>query len=202
EAHYVLVSRVTTLGLMVLSGVITFYLQSIRQAWEFVLESGAGIGLVLILRWYWWRINAWSEISAMIAPAVGFFYLKVFTDVAFPHTLLYLVAWTTGWWLLVTLLTPAEPDAHLVAFYRRVRPAGPGWKRIAAAAGGPSPEPIAGLFVDWIAGVVLIYAALFGVGTLLLESFAASLVYFAVAILAVGLIYRDLSRRGWRSVTG
>ncbi|MBA3887294.1 MAG: Na+:solute symporter [Acidobacteria bacterium] len=202
EAHYVLVSRVTTLGLMVLSGVMTFYLQSIRQAWEFVLESGAGIGLVLILRWYWWRINAWSEISAMIAPAVGFFYLKVFTDVAFPHTLLYLVAWTTGWWLLVTLLTPAEPDAHLVAFYRRVRPAGPGWKRIAAAAGGPSPEPIAGLFVDWIAGVVLIYAALFGVGTLLLESFAASLVYFAVAILAVGLIYRDLSRRGWRSVTG
>jgi SSS family solute:Na+ symporter len=202
EAHYVLVSRVTTLGLMVLSGVMTFYLQSIRQAWEFVLESGAGIGLVLILRWYWWRINAWSEISAMIAPAVGFFYLKVFTDVAFPHTLLYLVAWTTGWWLLVTLLTPAEPDAHLVAFYRRVRPAGPGWKRIAAAAGGPSPEPIAGLFVDWIAGVVMIYAALFGVGTLLLESFAASLVYFAVAILAVGLIYRDLSRRGWRSVTG
>ena len=202
EAHYVIVSRVTTVALMVLSGAMTFYLQSIRQAWEFVLESGAGIGLVLILRWYWWRINAWSEISAMIAPAVGFFYLKVFTDVAFPYTLLYLVAWTTAWWLLVTFVTPPEPEAHLVAFYRRVHPGGPGWTRIARVSGGPAPEPIAGLFIDWIAGIALIYATLFGVGMLLLSSVVESLVYFGVAALAVGVIYRDLSRRGWRSVTG
>lgn len=202
EAHYVTVSRLTTLALMVLSGIITFYLQSIRQAWEFVLESGAGIGLVLILRWYWWRINAWSEISAMIAPAAGFFYLKVFTDVVFPHTLLYLVAWTTVWWLLVTWLTPPEPEAHLVAFYRRVHPGGPGWTRIAHVSGGPPPEPIAGLLLDWLAGITVIYATLFGMGTLLLHSFAESLVYFGVAALAIGVIYRDLSRRGWRSVTG
>ena len=79
-----------------------------------MLESGAGIGLVLILRWYWWRVNAWSELAAMVAPAVGFIYLRGFTDVAFPYTLLYLVAWTTVWWVLVTLLTPPEPEAHLV----------------------------------------------------------------------------------------
>ncbi|HEV8316802.1 MAG TPA: sodium:solute symporter family protein, partial [Vicinamibacterales bacterium] len=72
DSHYVWISRLTTILLMIASAIVTFYLESIRQAWEFVLESGAGIGLVLILRWYWWRVNAWSEISAMIAAALGF----------------------------------------------------------------------------------------------------------------------------------
>ena len=81
KAHYVLASRLTTLLLMILGGLVTFYLESIRQAWEFILESGAGIGLVLILRWYWWRINAWSEVTAMVAPAIGFVCLKLFTNI-------------------------------------------------------------------------------------------------------------------------
>jgi SSS family solute:Na+ symporter len=84
EQHYVWISRLTTIILMILSGIVTFYLESIRQAWEFVLESGAGIGLVLILRWYWWRINAWSEISAMLGAAVGYAALKLFTNLLFP----------------------------------------------------------------------------------------------------------------------
>jgi Na+/proline symporter len=201
EQHVVLVSRITTFVIMAIGAVVTSYLDSIREAWEFVLESGAGIGLVLILRWYWWRVNAWSEMAAMIAPAVGFTYLKLFTTLAFPHTLLLLVAWTTAWWLLVTFLTPPEPDHHLVAFYRRVRPGGPGWTRIARLAGGPAPEPLPGLVVDWLAGCVLIYATLFGVGTLLLESAVSSLSYFAVAALAAGIIYRDLAKRGWETVT-
>jgi hypothetical protein len=113
---------------MAIASVVTFYLESIREAWEFVLESGAGIGLVLMLRWYWWRGNAWSEITAMIAPALGFLYLRLFTTIAFPYTLLYLVAWTTVCWLFVTMITAPELEAHLVAFYRRVRPGGPGWR--------------------------------------------------------------------------
>jgi len=200
EAHYVAASRVATLIIMVVGAIVTFYLDNIRQAWEFILESGAGIGLVLILRWYWWRVNAWSEIAAMTAPAVGFAYLKLFTTVTFPYTLLYLVAWTTFWWLLVTLVTRPEPDAHLVAFYRRVRPGGPGWSRIARAAGGPPPEPIAGLLLEWVAGTLLVYAALFGMGTLLLDSLAASLPWFAAAAAATGVIYWSLSRRGWKTV--
>src|SRR5919106_3192212 len=88
ERHYVWISRLTTILLMLASAVVTFYLESIRQAWEFVLESGAGIGLVLILRWYWWRVNAWSEISAMVAAAIGFAAIKAFTTVLFPYTLL------------------------------------------------------------------------------------------------------------------
>ncbi|MCL4811018.1 MAG: Na+:solute symporter [Vicinamibacteraceae bacterium] len=200
--HAVWVSRITTLVIVGISAVVTFYIDSIRQAWEFVLESGAGIGLVLILRWYWWRVNAWSEITAMVAPAVGFAYLKLFTTVQFPYTLLYLVGWTTIWWLLVTLLTPPESDAHLLKFYRRVRPGGPGWRRIARLGNEPEPEPIAGLLVDWVAGWVLIYATLFGIGTWLLDSFAKSLVFFAVGAIAIVVIYRDLSRRGWKTITG
>jgi len=201
EAHYVAESRAATLIIMVFGALITFYLENIRQAWEFILESGAGIGLVLILRWYWWRVNAWSEIAAMVAPAVGFVYLKAFTTVAFPYTLLYLVGWTTCWWLLVTFMTRPEPDAHLLAFYRRVRPGGPGWKRIARMAGELPPEPIGGLVVEWLAGSVMIYATLFGMGTLLLDSWMASLPWFATAAGTLFVIFRSLSRRGWKTVT-
>ena len=200
ERHYVWVSRMATIITMIGAAIVTFYLDSIRQAWEFVLESGAGIGLVLILRWYWWRVNAWSEITAMVAPAIGYLYLKAFTAIAFPDTLLYLVAWTTVWWLIVTVITGPEPEAHLVAFYRRVRPGGPGWGPIARLAGGPPPERIRGLVVDWIAGWILIYAVLFGIGSLVLGSIASGLGFLAVGAVCAAIISRDLSRRGWKAI--
>jgi Na+/proline symporter len=201
ERHYVWVSRITTLILMALSAVVTFYLESIRQAWEFVLESGAGIGLVLILRWYWWRINAWSEIAAMVGAAIGYAAVKIFTTLAFPYTLLVVVAWTTVCWLVVTFVTAPESDTHLVGFYKRIRPDGPGWRRIAAMAGGPAPGALGGLLLDWAAGVVLIYAILFGIGELLLGSLSTSLIFFAAAAGAATLISADLSRRGFKTVT-
>ena len=188
---------------MVLSAIVTFYLESIRQAWEFVLESGAGIGLVLILRWYWWRVNAWSEIAAMVAAAAGYTALKLFTPLVFPYTLLAVVAWTTICWLIVTLLTAPEPEAHLVAFYRRDASDGPGWRHIAALAGGPPPAPLGGLLVDWLAGVILVYAILFGrwqrcsSATLSRRSPISP-----PRPLRLLVISRDLTRRGWQSVTG
>jgi Na+/proline symporter len=200
ERHYLWASRAATLLTMVVGGAVTFYLDSVRQAWEFVLESGAGIGLVLILRWYWWRVNAWSEITAMIAPAVGYAYLRLFTHVPFPFTLIYLVTWTTACWLLVTFLTPPESDERLVAFYRRVRPGGPGWNRLAALAGGPPPESLRGLIGVWVGGWILVYATLFGTGTLILYSLRAALPYFATAAAAASFVLWRLQRRGWRSV--
>ena len=104
-------------------------------------------------------------------------------------------------WLVVTLLTPPEPIDHLIAFYRRTRPDGPGWKPIAAKAGGPPPGPLGGLLVDWAAGVVLVYAVLFGVGNALLGSGLAALGCFLTAAVAVAVIYVDLSRRGWDTIT-
>ena len=197
EAHYVRASRLTTLLLMILGGIVTFYLESIRQAWEFILESGAGIGLVLILRWYWWRVNAWSEIAAMVAPAIGFAYLKLFTNIVFPNSLFYLVTWTTACWLLVTYLTQPEPLSHLTAFYRRVQPSGPGWRHITDAAHLPAPEPITTMLINWIAGWILVYATLFGVGTILLTSVIAATPYAIAASIAAVIINRNLSKQGW-----
>jgi Na+/proline symporter len=200
ERHYVWMSRATTIALMILSGIVTFYLESIRQAWEFVLESGAGIGLVLILRWYWWRINAWSEIAAMVGAAVGYAALKTLTTLVFPYTLLVVVAWTTLCWIIATLATAPEPDAHLIAFYKRTRPDGPGWRRIAAMAGMPAGGPIGGLLIDWLAGVVLVYSILFGIGQILLGTALYAIGCFALAAAAATLIYADVNRRGWKSL--
>ena len=105
--------------LFLASLIVSRNMTSVADAWRFLIALGAGTGLVLILRWYWWRVNAWSEIAAMVAAAVGYAVVKLFTTLVFPYTLLAVVAWTTIAWLTVTLLTPAEPIDHLVAFYRR-----------------------------------------------------------------------------------
>ena len=193
------VSRITTLAVMALSAVVTLYLESVRQAWEFALESGAWVGLVLIVRWYWWRVNAASEISALVAAAVGCVALRALTDVSFPDSLLYLVPWTTVCWLTVTWLTPTEPMPHLIAFYRRVRPGGPGWSVVAAAAGAEttSREPLPRLWLDWAAGCVLVYGVLFGVGGLLFGAPARAGGTLLGAMLSGLWLYRDLTTRGW-----
>jgi Na+/proline symporter len=131
ERHFVLVSRVTTILIMALSLLITGFLDTISGAWAFIIEAGAGLGLVLILRWYWWRINAWSEITAMLTPFVVFGYIRVFTSIVFPESLYFIVGITTIVWIAATFLTaPVELD-KLVSFYRRVHPGGAGWKKVA-----------------------------------------------------------------------
>ena len=199
NTELVRVSRITTLAVMGLSAVVTFYLENVRQAWEFALESGAGVGLVLILRWYWWRVNAASEISALVAAATGCVALRAFTDIPFPDSLLYLVPWTTAYWLTVTWLTPAEPMPHLIAFYRRVRPGGPGWATVAAVAGAEATgrESLPRLWLDWATGCVLVYGILFGVGGLLFGSPARAGATLFGAILAGAWLYRDLTTRRW-----
>jgi SSS family solute:Na+ symporter len=194
EAHYVWASRITTLVLMALSAIVTFYLESIREAWEFVLESGAGIGLVLMLRWYWWRVSAWSEVSALVAAAVGFALVRLLTPWVFPLSLVAVVAWTTAWWLLVTWLTPPESPQTLDAFYSRVRPPGPGWAPVAARL-GLTPSPVGPLISAWLAGTALVYAVLFGVGHLLLHSAAVALPYAIVAAVCGWWVWRSLPTR-------
>ena len=196
EHELVLVSRMTTLGVMVLSGIVTFYLESVRQAWEFALESGAGVGLVLILRWYWWRVSAASEIAALGSAAIGFLGLRMFTDVAFPDSLLYLVPWTTACWLTVTWLTPSEPNDHLVAFYRRIRPGGPGWRHIASVANEPAPAPLGQQFVSWVVGCALVYSVLFGIGGVLFGSGLQVVSSFLIAAATAAWLYRVPAHAG------
>jgi len=194
DQHLVGVSRVITVGVMLASAAITFSLDSVRQAWEFILESGAGIGLVFILRWYWWRVTAASEITALIAAAIGFLFVRVFTTLTFPTTLLYLVPWTTVCWLVVTWLTPPEPLPHLVAFYRRIRPGGVGWRYVATAANEPPPTGIVGLLRSWGAGCFVIYGTLLGVSTLMFGSLSFGLLMIMSVLLVATWLYRDLTR--------
>jgi len=195
ERDLVLTSRITTLLVMVLSLGVTLVLDTISGAWAFIIEAGAGLGLVLILRWFWWRISAWSEIAAMVAPLVTYGCLRLFTSIAFPDTLFVIVGVTTAAWLLVTLLTRPVDEATLHAFYRRVHPGGPGWAPIARAL--PEVRPDAGmarLLGNWLAGVVLVYSALFAVGKLLLGDYRLAAVFLSTGALAVGVIYRNLAR--------
>src|SRR5882724_1657474 len=174
--HYVSASQVATVLLTVVSAIVTFYLDSIAGAWKMLLVTGAGTGGVLLLRWYWWRINAWSEVSAMLTAFVtsitlqGAFHMDSDDPRGLAWIMIITVSITTVVWLSVTFLTPPEPRDLLVAFYRRTRPSVAGWRPIAALA--PEIKPVNDLManaVDWIAGLVLIYGVLFGTGKLLLH---------------------------------
>src|SRR5207253_5766615 len=200
ERYYVIASQAVTLMLMALSLIVTFNLDSIGGAWKLLLVTGAGTGTVLLLRWFWWRINAWSEVSAMAAAAVVSLYLQVGLrwDSDRPRDFAYImivtVAITTAVWIAVTWLTSPEPDETLRLFYRRVRPQGPGWKPVAAAAG---PVEISGSLpielLDAVLGCVLVYSALFGVGEILLRSVALGCALLVLSALAAAAITRTLS---------
>ncbi len=194
-------SRVATGVLMALSLGVMAFLTSVEQGWKLLIGLGAGTGLVLILRWYWWRINAWSEISAMVASFVTAVALQVAhvraDDTARPDyavAMLVTVGVTTLVWVAVTFLTPPETPATLERFYRRVRPGGAGWRRVAEPLGfGNDPIPGGALsWVNWVAGVVAVYAAVFGVGALLTGSPSAGVGYLALAAAAFALIQRNL----------
>ena len=208
ERHYVRASQLATIVLTVVSAVVTFYLDSIAGAWKLLLVTGAGTGSVLLLRWFWWRINAWSEVSAMIAAfAVSLtlqtaFHLDSDDPRSFAYIMIITVAITTVVWLAVTFATPAEPREVLLAFYRRTRPMAAGWGPIAKLAPEipPARDGWANL-LDWAAGCTLIYGALFGTGKLLLHETAPGLMLLAAGVAGGASIYFDLSRRGWSAVT-
>jgi Na+/proline symporter len=206
EKHYVNVSQAMTLLLMLLSAVVTFFMESIADAWKFLIALGAGTGLVFILRWFWWRINAWSEVSAMAAAFVtsltAQFVFKL--DEANPREFAYIVLWTvavtTVVWLAVTYLTAPEPKSVLLAFYRRVRPSAALWGPIAREATDVVLKKD-GLFnlLDWLSGVAMIYAFLFGTGEVILGQVGKGIVYYAAGLAFAAVIYVDLNRRGWET---
>jgi solute:Na+ symporter, SSS family len=207
ERYYVRASQVATVLLTLISAEITRHMDSIGGAWKVLIVTGAGTGGVLLLRWYWWRLNAWSEVSAMICAALvsvtlqlGFGY-DTDQPKAFALVMLTTVAITTVVWLAVTYLTAPEPQDKLVSFYRRTHPSRAGWGPIAALAPDvkASSDGLSNL-VDWVAGCTLVYGALFGVGKLLLGETTVGLLLLALGAIGGFVIYRDLSRRGWATV--
>jgi hypothetical protein len=158
---------------------------------------------VLLLRWFWWRINAWSEVSAMIAAATISIFLQTVlkwnSDLPrdFAYIMLVTVGITTVVWVAVTFITQPEPMEKLIAFYRRVRPEGPGWTGVAAEAGLSQSHAKGRLslqFANWILGCALIYGSLFGIGKLIFKEWVTGSLYLLIAIVAGVLITRNLSR--------
>jgi Na+/proline symporter len=220
EHHYVNISRWATVVLFLLSILVTSQLATVEQAWKFLIGLGAGTGLVYILRWYWWRISAWSEISAMTASFLTFSYVggafglvlsklhiisaaqvAAFTPSIVRNAgadsdaivLLITVVVTTVVWVAATLLTKPEPAAVLEAFYERVRPGGPGWLTVSEKLGyGREPIPGGSLaWTNWIAGIVAVYGALFGVGKVIFGEPVPGIVMLVIAALAFAWIARS-----------
>jgi SSS family solute:Na+ symporter len=201
EKHYVTVSRLATVFLFLGSALVTMQLQTVEGAWKFLLALGSGTGLVLILRWYWWRINAWSEISAMISSFVVSLAAISLIKGRFPDGDLRSDAWvmlitvvvSTVVWLGVTFATKPEPDIVLDSFYRRVRPGGPGWARVSERAGfGREGIPGGALaWTNWIAGIVAVYSSLFGIGKIILGNLVQGFVMLAIAVVAFAWIARS-----------
>ena len=188
EKHYVLAGRVTTAMLMIVAALLTYALRTAKEAFDLILSIGAGTGLLYLLRWFWWRVSAWSEIAAMISSflvAVSFFVArKNGAQIADHVSLIATVATTTVVWVSVTFLGPQTSRDTLVKFYRLVRPAGPGWNAVRAEAGvAASPDSPAQALIGWVLGCLFVYSALFGTGSLLygrMPQFYAWLVLFVL----------------------
>ena len=209
EGHYVLISKVATMGLMVLGATVSYLMQTVAGGWDMVVNIGAGTGAVYLLRWYWWRINAWSEISAMITAAVTSITLRFASPFAasdpnqFGKNLVLTVAVTTLVWLAATFLTQPEPDSKLLSFYRLVRPGVMGWKHVAALAPEIAPTRDGWYnLLDWVMGCLMVYMTLFAIGKLLLGSTGTGVLFLAIAAVSGYVIYWDLSRRGWETLAG
>jgi Na+/proline symporter len=214
ERHYVAASQIATVLLVAIGAWISVKLGSIAGGWQVVLEIGAGTGVVYLLRWYWWRVNAWSEISAMATSLVVSLLLNwqglwvrvldrpaLFAGsepVVFAKTALATTVVTTMVWVIVTFVTKPEDDEVLLRFYRKVRPDVRGWQRVARRA----PEVAATRDVGrnllaWALGCAMVYLALFGTGKLLLREPQLGLILLAGAAVCAVLLYLDQTRRSW-----
>jgi len=204
DKHYILISRLATVLLVIASAGISVLLSDIRSGWQVVLEVGAGTGGVYLLRWYWWRINAWSEISAMATALVVTVWLR-WTEpfagtnpVVFAKTALTTTVITTMVWLIVTYATKAEPEQVLIKFYRDVRPHVAGWQPVARLA--PEVPPTRDLgrnLLSWILGCFMVYMALFGLGHVLLGPFWEGIGLLTGSAICAGALYSNISRGGW-----
>ena len=214
EKDYVRVARVSTVALIVLASFVGLQLETAMQAFQILLQIGAGTGLVFLLRWFWWRINTWSEISAMVISFVVAVYFAFFhTRLGFERwdpsaELVVGVAVTTVGWLVVTFLTPPVNTETLRDFHAKIRPLGHGWDAVVPRTDGARPdgsgdlesgsggEFAAGL-LSWFLGCVMVYAALFGTGFLLYGNVAGGIIGLIVAAGAGWAVLKLLPRVGF-----
>jgi Na+/proline symporter len=204
EKHYVMVGRLVTVGLFVCSSALVFALDTAKDAFDVILQVGAGTGLLYLVRWFWWRVNAWCEVVAMVSSfvvSVGFLVLRksgfpVSTHIA----LLLTVAATSICWILTAYIGPETDKRTLVEFYRKVRPFGPGWAPIREEAGltgadaRPTHENIPMALVGWVAGCTVIWSALFTIGNYLYGRTGPALVLLITFVVSGAVLIRVVNR--------
>ncbi len=202
ERHYVRVGRAVTVGLIALASAVSLWLQNSYQAFQILLQIGAGTGLIFLLRWFWWRINAWSEIAGMVISFVVAVYFQfVHRALGLPPLaptlqLVIGIAITSVGWLAVTFATPPTDRATLQTFYDRIRPMGPGWNGAVTTRPNPG-ESVTAAFLCWFLGCAVIYGALFGTGYVLYGKLVPGIVCLVTAGGAAWGLFRTLPRVGF-----
>ncbi|HHU14865.1 MAG: sodium:solute symporter family protein [Kiritimatiellia bacterium] len=203
--HAVLVGRVTMLVMLLASAVIAFHMTTVKTIFHVLLQVGAGTGLLYILRWFWWRINVWSEVTAMVVSFIVAVFFQFCAEPLGIEAALSNAGWLkimdfTSWkmvlgiiittiaWVTVTYLTPPVEERTLVEFCRKIRPGGPGWRRFETVPEGAEPEGwnVPNGILCMMLGCLLVWASLFGTGYLLYGQFARGAVLLAVAAVAGG----------------
>jgi Na+/proline symporter len=207
ERHYVRAGRVATIALFFCSAGVVYLLDTAKDTFDIILQVGAGTGLLYLVRWFWWRVNAWAEVVAMTSSLLVSIALLVLakSGVAFSThvALLVTVGVTTASWVAAALWGPQTDRAVLVAFYRKVRPFGPGWEPVRREAGELPPVDAINIpraLLGWVAGCAAIWSSLFAVGNVLYGRGTlaiAALAVFAVSATTLVVIVRRLwSDRG------
>jgi SSS family solute:Na+ symporter len=197
ERHYVLISRLVTFIIMAISLYVTTFFESVTEIWKFLIVCSSGIGLVLILRWFWWRINAWSEIAAITIPFILVLILNLFTETGFPFDLFLITGGTTFVWVLVTFLTPPDNEKVLKSFCQKTKPVG-FWGKYSQFTGKYKGQYILALFMSWISSIIMIYSCLFFIGKLIFREYIsafgwllAAIIYFAFLRGAMKVIFAE-----------
>jgi solute:Na+ symporter, SSS family len=204
EKHYVLAGRLATVILFFCAGAMVFVLDTAKDSFDIILQVGAGTGLLYLVRWFWWRVNAWAEVNAMISSflfSVALLVLRKFGIVVPTHYALVLtVAVTTVCWVLTAFLGPPTDRQTLIKFYQKVRPFGPGWRKIREEAGVSEAEarathesfPLA--LIGWVSGSAAIWSALFTVGNVLYKRYAYAAILFAVFVVSGTVLIKVIDR--------
>lgn len=199
EKQLVRAGRISTILMMVVAGWLALQLRSALDTFQILLQVGAGTGLIFLLRWYWWRINAYSEISAMISSfAIAVTFKVLDTDLAWWQELLTGVGLTTLVWVTVTLFSPNTDQSVLESFFRKVRPGGPGWKRVRSQIPEtlPASDALGPQLTSLIMGIATVYGFLFGIGRLIYGELLFGIVLVVVATgLAYVLVTKEASRQ-------
>jgi Na+/proline symporter len=201
QKNYILWSRLFTFLIMAVAMLVTTCITTISGVWNFILECGAGLGLVLILRWYWWRINAWSEIVATIIPfiayAVGHFWLEpLFGDVFIINKggYFFTVGVTTISWILITYLTRPTNTNVLIKFYKTVKPGG-AWGYIRKKAEITEiGTPLFALFICWITAIIMTYSILFGIGNLIFLEWKEAFIWLIIALISGIMLFISIKK--------